>query len=95
MKLADKPLASTASLRFIALAALLSASFVGCHRFAGPDGRSPGTLLNQQFRATLHDPYPDQDAGPEMTGVRPPLFREPLPEPVRTRGLQDEWWWAP
>lgn len=81
------------ALHLLALGAI--GLLAGCQRFGAPNLRNPGTLLNQQFRATLHDPYPDQDAGPEMTGVRPPLFREPLPEPVRTRGLQDEWWWTP
>jgi len=52
----------------------------------------PGTVQQQQLRATVHDPYPDQDAGPEIVGGRPRDFSQPLPEPVRNRIFADSYW---
>jgi hypothetical protein len=52
----------------------------------------PGSQQHQQFKATLHDPYADNDAGPRVDGGRPPDFERPLPEPVRNRWLRDSWW---
>ncbi len=45
--------------------------------------RQPGTIHQQQIRATVHDPYPDQDAGPDVVGGRPRDYQQPLAEPVR------------
>ncbi|MBM3998350.1 MAG: membrane or secreted protein [Planctomycetes bacterium] len=56
-------------------------------RFGGP-----GTAPYQQYQATLHDPYPDSDLGPEVVGGRPREFQKPLAEPVRSRWLRDSWW---
>jgi hypothetical protein len=55
-------------------------------------GRPPGTVQQQRYQATLHDPYPDGDGGPEVVGGRPREFQKPLAEPVRNRWLQDSWW---
>jgi hypothetical protein len=52
----------------------------------------PGTVQQQRFRATLHDPYSDKDLGPEVVGGRPRDFARPLPEPVKSRYLQDSYW---
>ncbi|MCI0360160.1 MAG: hypothetical protein L0211_16905 [Planctomycetaceae bacterium] len=52
----------------------------------------PGTVEQQQLRATVHDPYPDVDAGPEVVGGRPRDYAQPLPEPVRNRIYADSWW---
>ena len=52
----------------------------------------PGTVRQQQMRASVHDPYPDQDLGPEVVGGRPREFAQPLPEPVRNRFFTDSWW---
>jgi len=52
----------------------------------------PGTVQQQQLRATVHDPYSDQDAGPEVVGGRPRDYAQPLPEPVRSRIYADSWW---
>jgi hypothetical protein len=56
----------------------------GCHgsRFAL---WQPGTMQQQQLRATVHDPYTDVNAGPEVVGGRPRDYSQPLPEPVRNR----------
>lgn len=42
-------------------------------------------MREQQVRALLDDPYPDNDAGPAMVGVRPRDFQEGLPEAVKLR----------
>jgi len=52
----------------------------------------PGTMQQQRLRATVHDPYSDQDAGPEVVGGRPREYMQPLPEPVRNRMYADSWW---
>jgi hypothetical protein len=52
----------------------------------------PGTVQQQQLRATVHDPYTDVDAGPEVVGGRPRDYSQPLPEPVRNRIYADSWW---
>jgi hypothetical protein len=52
----------------------------------------PGTVQQQRYRATLHDPYSDRDLGPEVVGGRPRDFARPLPEPVRSRYLLDSYW---
>lgn len=51
----------------------------------------PGTAEQQRLRATIHDPYPDPDAGPEIVGGRPRDYASPLPEPVRNRIYVDSW----
>jgi hypothetical protein len=73
------------------LAALCAASSLGC---AGSRWNfyRPGTVQQQQLRATVHDPYPDVDAGPEVVGGRPRDYSQPLPEPVRNRIYADSWW---
>ena len=52
----------------------------------------PGSTTYQRYHATIHDPYPDRDLGPEVVGGRPREFDQPLPEPVRNRWLRDSWW---
>lgn len=53
----------------------------------------PGTIEQQRLRATIHDPYPDPDLGPNYDGGRPREYLDPLPEPVRNRIYADSWWW--
>ena len=52
----------------------------------------PGTIQQQRLRATIHDPYADNDLGPEVVGARPRDFQKPAPEPVRSRSLSEHWW---
>lgn len=79
----------------VTLAVLVLALFpgIGC---AGGPFRSwfapPGTIQQQRARATLHDPYPDQDLGPEVVGGRPREFANQMPEPVRQRYFYDSFW---
>jgi hypothetical protein len=51
-----------------------------------------GPIQQQQYNASLHDPYPDNEAGPAIEGGRPRDFQVPLAEPVRNRWLRDSWW---
>lgn len=79
------------------LIALLALASSGCAngRFMGlawPQWGSPGGVDTQRNDASLHDPYPDPNAGPEVVGGRPREFQKPLPEPVRNRWLTDSWW---
>jgi len=53
----------------------------GCN-LASPNWLHPGGLAYQRQRAMLHDPYVDNDAGPEVVGLRPRDFeRKRPPEP--------------
>ena len=70
--------------------ALLVAS-TGCGR-ERPNLMHPGDLQSQRFNAIAHDPYTDQDAGPEVVGGRPREFQKPLAEPVRNRWVMDSLW---
>ena len=64
--------------------ALLGAGSVGCRGYSHPFQRPPGTMQQQRLGATYHDPYTDQDAGPEVVGGRPRDYQKPLAEPVRS-----------
>jgi hypothetical protein len=52
---------------------------------------APGPIRQQQSRASVHDPYADNVAGPPIVGGRPREFQEPLAEPVRSRPYQETW----
>ncbi len=58
-----------------------------------PRLRSPGTIEQQRFRATLFDPYPNVDIAPHVEGGRPREFQRPLPEAERSRLVQQ--WLTP
>ena len=54
---------------------------------------SPYTWYNsppgyQERQIQRFDPYPDNDIGPEMEGVRPRDFAVPIAEPARARWLR-------
>ena len=70
-------------------------AFAGCHhngRYVGPSWFHPGDIRTQRVRATVHDPYPDQDKGPAWEDGRPRDYRNALPEPVRDRIYADSTW---
>jgi hypothetical protein len=56
------------------------------------DPFNPGSIQQQRLWATVHDPYSDQDLGPEVVGGRPRDFQQQLPEPVRNRMYVDSFW---
>lgn len=55
---------------------------VGCG-LRRPFERPPGTVDTQRQEASRHDPYVDNDAGPEVVGGRPREFNKPWAEPRR------------
>jgi hypothetical protein len=68
---------------------------VGCRSdgtFFRPTWFHPGTVQQQRIRATVHDPYPDQDKGPPFEDGRPRDYKHALPEPVRNRIIADSAW---
>ena len=73
---------------------LLLAACLACLAAGGciTDPFNPGTVQQQRLQATVHDPYSDQDLGPEVVGGRPRDFQQQLPEPVRNRMYVDSFW---
>jgi hypothetical protein len=78
------------SARLVLSLVLLLAIPVGC-RNGGSLLSSPGTMRQQQLKATTHDPYTEPDIGPEVVGGRPRDYQKPLAEPVRSRYVWDTW----
>ncbi len=74
--------------RQIAVLCVAISVFTGCN-VARPRLFQPGTQEQQRFNATIHDPYPDQDAGPEIVGGRPREFSSPRSEPARSSAVYD------
>jgi hypothetical protein len=64
--------------------------FSGCRGYWNPF-MPPGTMHQQQLKATVHDPYTEPDIGPEVVGGRPRDYQKPLAEPVRNRYIWDSW----
>ena len=54
--------------------------------------RPAGPIRWQQQNASLHDPYADNQLGPEVVGGRPPDFQHPRSEPVRNTWFRESWW---
>lgn len=73
------------------LATLLLVVCGGCSGYGSLLG-SRGSIQQQRYSATVHDPYADNEAGPEVVGGRPPGFAKPLAEPVRSRPFWERWW---
>ena len=71
-------------------AGLLLVMIGGCasrpHGWGFPAGQ--GTIERQRARATVHDPYPLNDIGPEVAGGRPREFFNPQAEPVRQHNVE-------
>jgi hypothetical protein len=63
----------------------------GCVAFAAgcngtvklPSLFHPGNASTQRYNAVVHDPYPLNDAGPDVVGGRPLGYQNPVPEVVR------------
>ncbi len=70
---------------------LLLAATAGCKYTAKPCWLHPGTAECQQLRALRYDPYPENETGPAMTGVRPRGYEKPPPEPSRARWERGGW----
>ncbi|MEO1497765.1 MAG: hypothetical protein AAFV43_11505 [Planctomycetota bacterium] len=67
-----------------ALAVLVGAGLtvsVGCNSTVKrPSWLNPGNTSTQRYSAIVHDPYPLEDAGPEVVGGRPRGYRTSVPE---------------
>ena len=72
------------------LVLLAAVSLSGCKNGMWPRWGRAGTTEDQQYRASVRDPYPSIDEGPELTGVRPQSYTRPRVEPVRSRTLHDQ-----
>ncbi len=70
------------------IASCFVATTVGC-TLPRPLFAPPGPVRYQQNNASYHDPYADNDAGPEVVGARPRDFQKPSAEPVRSRVYTD------
>ncbi|WP_425618746.1 hypothetical protein NA78x_002459 [Anatilimnocola sp. NA78] len=77
----------------LTLLALLFVPNVGCagNRFAASRWNfwHPGPTSDQRVRASVHDPYSDQDLGPAVVGGRPREYMNQYPEAVRNRFYSD------
>lgn len=67
------------------LLVLLTGFLAGCSQRPKAWGfpGAQGTIERQKSRATIHDPYPLNDIGPEVVGGRPREFMWPQAEAVR------------
>jgi len=76
----------------LVLVTLAAAATAGCAngRFSNPF--RPADVQAQRIRATVRDPYPDQDQGPKVEDARPRDYQRQTPEPVRNRFFTDSWW---
>jgi len=63
----------------------------GCRSVARPEWTRPGSAKDQQCRALRYDPYPENEPGPALVGVRPRGYRTPPPEPSRARWFLGKW----
>jgi hypothetical protein len=61
--------------------ALFLVILTGCH--LRPNLGPPGTIGEQRARAIVHDPFPDNDLGPEIVSGRPREWNRPSAEPRR------------
>lgn len=68
-----------------------SLAIVGC-RSMMPTVFNPGNTDVQRANASRHDPYTDEDLGPEVVGGRPREFQKPRPEPVRDQQHKRSRW---
>ena len=69
----------------LTLLSLTVAAGTGCRGTALPDVFHPGTLEQQRRSAERFDPYPENNLGPAVEGVRPRGFDQPWSEPVDAR----------
>jgi hypothetical protein len=70
--------------QLLPLAACLLLGLGGCRGYHSPFD-APGTIQQQRLSASVHDPYVDNDAGPEVVGGRPRDYQKPWSEADRSR----------
>jgi hypothetical protein len=71
--------------------ACLLCGFVGCRGYHTPF-QPPGTIQQQRLNASVHDPYVDNEAGPEVVGGRPRDYQKPWSEADRSRAWRSGAW---
>ena len=76
---------------FWALLGLIFIDLAGCSSIARPSLAHPGSAPVQQTRAVRFDPYPENEPGPVMVGVRPREYEKPIAEPSRARWHLGNW----
>ena len=64
--------------KVLMLALLLAGLASGCH--LRPEFGSPGTMDTQRNRSLQHDPFPSNELGPPIAGIRPRDFDLPRSE---------------
>jgi hypothetical protein len=69
----------------LALTILVFSGLAGCSTIAPPKLCHPGPIAQQQQTAVRFDPYPENEPGPVMVGVRPRDYQNPIAEPARAR----------
>lgn len=79
---------------FLPLVACLLLGISGCRGYRSPF-EPPGTLQQQRLNASVHDPYADNDAGPEIVGGRPRDYQKPWSEADRSRSSLTSGWGRP
>ena len=63
---------------FLVAAVILGGFTTGCH--LRPELGSPGTMDAQRNRSLQHDPFPSNELGPPIAGIRPRDFDLPRSE---------------
>ncbi|MGO9111255.1 MAG: hypothetical protein ACLP9L_18675 [Thermoguttaceae bacterium] len=74
-------------LSLVALSVVLPACS-GC--LSTPNLSHPGTEANQQARAELFEPYPENDLGPPVVGARPREYQDPRSSFTVLRDMQQD-----
>jgi len=66
----------------------------GCRSpdFARPNWHHPGSMNEQQARAAIFDPFPDNDGGPKVEGGRPPTYSTPPSDVKRSQAFREGVW---
>jgi hypothetical protein len=70
---------------YIAFGAFLAVVLTGCKTTAKPNWFDPGTAKEQKAQAIRHDPWPENEPGPRIEGIRPREYDRPLSEVDRAR----------
>lgn len=77
----------------VATVVLSSLASIGCRGYRTPFNTPAGTFRQQRFEAVAHDPYPQDDLGPEVVGGRPRDYQKPVAEPVRDKMYREKRHW--
>jgi len=67
----------------VGLAVIALSTSIGCANTTA--WNRPGSMPQQQSRASLYDPFPDNRMGPSTPELRPREFSQPLPEPEKAQ----------